>query len=872
MTPVNDAPTITSNGAGASAAIDVSENQTAVTAVTSSDVDGGTPVYSISGGADAVLFSIDSVTGVLRFNTAPNFEIPTDAGGNNIYDVIVQVDDGSLSNNSDSQALAITVSNVNEAPTSANGSVTTPEDTAYVFSLTDFSFSDPDVADSLSVVRISSLPAVGSLQLNGVAVTLNQQISAADITAGNLRFVPVTNANGAAYASFGFALRDQAALESGVQSMTVNVSASNNAPIISTNVTPTINEAGNVLITNALLQTTDIDNTPAQLTYTVTALTSNGSLLLSGVALAANSTFTQADIDAGRLSYQHNGSETTTDGFNFNVTDGAGGSIGVTTYSINVTPVNDAPTITPVTLTPIVEDSGVRIITQGELLANAADVDTPLANLNATGLTITAGNGNLVDNGNGTWSYTPALNDDSAVSFSYSINDGTSSIINSASLDIIPGNNAPNIIDVMMSVDENAASATPIYNASDSFTASDFDRDGDAITYSIASGNALGGFAINANSGVITVANSAVLDFETTTAYSLTITASDGNLTDSAILNVNLINLNDNAPRTTPITLTPLAVGEGSRIITQNELLANAFDADGSALIVSNVSISEGNGNLLDNGNGTWRYTPAANDSASVSFTYTVSDGSFASTGSANVNLAQVLLIEVSRPDDPPPATQPPAIKPSPSSSDTATSESANVLPDLSIAPTSTNEDALNVAAEALRINEQRAIDVSTNFDNNYSRYLSQLFIPFTNSLLVVPQIIDLALLPALNISSIPNQFNALANIFAPDTQIEVASMQFFDPDDASVQNLGQFVLKHEVAITSVVLSVGLVTWALQFGALFTSLLATVPAWQNVDPIAILGKKDDDDAEWDNAEDANGNEESAGDVLSSESN
>ena len=48
--PVNDAPVITSDGGGASAAINVTENTTAVTTVTSTDVDGGTPVYSISGG------------------------------------------------------------------------------------------------------------------------------------------------------------------------------------------------------------------------------------------------------------------------------------------------------------------------------------------------------------------------------------------------------------------------------------------------------------------------------------------------------------------------------------------------------------------------------------------------------------------------------------------------------------------------------------------------------------------------------------------------------------------------------------------------------------------------------------------------------
>jgi Ca2+-binding RTX toxin-like protein len=111
---VNDAPVISSNGGGAIAAISIAENATAVTAVTATDVDPGTTLsYSISGGADAGLFQIDTNTGALSFKLAPNFETPADAGHDNIYDVIVEASDGTLS---DSQAIAVTVTNVNEAP------------------------------------------------------------------------------------------------------------------------------------------------------------------------------------------------------------------------------------------------------------------------------------------------------------------------------------------------------------------------------------------------------------------------------------------------------------------------------------------------------------------------------------------------------------------------------------------------------------------------------------------------------------------------------------------------------------------------------------------------------------------------------------
>ena len=110
ITPVNDAPVITSNGAAASATVAVAENGTAVTTVTSTDLDGGAPFYSILAGGDAARFTIDSGTGALSFITAPDYENPTDAGGNNVYDLTVQVSDGN--GGTDTQSIAVTVTNV----------------------------------------------------------------------------------------------------------------------------------------------------------------------------------------------------------------------------------------------------------------------------------------------------------------------------------------------------------------------------------------------------------------------------------------------------------------------------------------------------------------------------------------------------------------------------------------------------------------------------------------------------------------------------------------------------------------------------------------------------------------------------------------
>lgn len=123
--PDGAAPVITSNGGGASAAITVNENATAVTTVTATDADGPSISYAIVGGADAALFTIDAATGALIFKTASDYEAPADANHDNVYDLVVQASDGS---NSDSQVLAVTIANLNDnAPvlTSYGGAAST---------------------------------------------------------------------------------------------------------------------------------------------------------------------------------------------------------------------------------------------------------------------------------------------------------------------------------------------------------------------------------------------------------------------------------------------------------------------------------------------------------------------------------------------------------------------------------------------------------------------------------------------------------------------------------------------------------------------------------------------------------------------------
>ena len=105
------------------------------------------------------------------------------------------------------------------------------------------------------------------------------------------------------------------------------MNAVNDEEVLATNTGTTVSEGSTgTVISTAMLHTTDVDNSDTQLVYTVDAVTSNGTLRFNGTALGVNDTFTQADIDAGNVTYDHDGSQTSADSFDFTVDDGAGTS------------------------------------------------------------------------------------------------------------------------------------------------------------------------------------------------------------------------------------------------------------------------------------------------------------------------------------------------------------------------------------------------------------------------------------------------------------------------------------------------------------------------------------------------------------------
>ncbi|MER9745661.1 cadherin repeat domain-containing protein, partial [Mesorhizobium sp. M0187] len=95
------------------------------------------------------------------------------------------------------------------------------------------------------------------------------------------------------------------------------------------------------------------------------------------------------------------------------------------------------------------------------------------------------------------------------------------------------------------SVAEGAINGTAV-----GITANSTDPNGPAVTYSL-SDNAGGRFAIDATTGVVTVANAALLNFEDATSHTITVQASDGaGPTTAQTFTINVTDVNE-APTVT---------------------------------------------------------------------------------------------------------------------------------------------------------------------------------------------------------------------------------------------------------------------------------------------------------------------------------
>ncbi|MEL6106198.1 MAG: LamG-like jellyroll fold domain-containing protein [Planctomycetota bacterium] len=196
-------------------------------------------------------------------------------------------------------------------------------------------------------------------------------------------------------------------------SVNVDIAAVDDAPIVVTNTTLPVTEESTVTITNANLSASDVDNTADEIVYTLTSTPVGGSVRLNGSALGVGGTFTQDDIDNGRVTYRDSDDGETTS-FDFTVSDG-NTVVGPNQFNINGTPVNDTPVVSaPGAAYSVNEQTALSIEGTG---FSVTDVDAGSGTMTATftvgegTLSLTAGDSgvSITANNAGTVSFTGNL-------------------------------------------------------------------------------------------------------------------------------------------------------------------------------------------------------------------------------------------------------------------------------------------------------------------------------------------------------------------------------------------------------------------------------------------------------------------------------
>ncbi|MBN3051166.1 tandem-95 repeat protein, partial [Pectobacterium brasiliense] len=273
--------------------------------------------------------------------------------------------DGTINSSGSNQAI-VSITPVNDAPTISNISVskTFNEDSAQTFSASDFGFSDVDSGDTLQAVTIVTAPTAGELFIDangdgvrGVGDTLlvdGATVSAANIS--KLTFLPAENANGTGYATFTWTVSDGTASSTDIGTMSLNVTAVNDAPVISdTSISKTFNEDTAQTFTASDFGFSDVDSGNTLQSITLITSPTAGELFIDangdgvrgvGDTLLGNgSVVSAADIDKLTFRPEANANGAGYATFTWTVSDGTDSSANTGTMTLNVTAVNDAPTL-----------------------------------------------------------------------------------------------------------------------------------------------------------------------------------------------------------------------------------------------------------------------------------------------------------------------------------------------------------------------------------------------------------------------------------------------------------------------------------------------------------------------------------------------
>lgn len=536
-----------------------------------------------------------------------------------------------------SASLSITLTKVNDAPAGADKTIALSEDSSYTFKAADFGFTDTtdSPANSLLTVKITTLPAAGTLYLGADPVTAGQTIAVGDL--GQLKFIPAADDNGGAYASFTFQVQDNGGTSNGgsdldatPNTVTFDVTAANDAPDAGPD-TDTAVEDGSAPTGNLLDNDSDPDGDTLAVTTAagaVTAATAVGSDtaiagLYGTLTLSDDGSYSYAvDNSNAAVDALRTTGDTLSDTFTYTIAD-AGGLTSTSTLTITIEGSNDGPSAAnDYNVAKETTNDVTGYNATGNVLDNDSDVDENGETQAVTGLTATA-------TASTSGSNTTVLTFAATQSNLSSVSDGAYVFL------------------------DNSGAKDPLMDGATHVTVSSITQNADSTYTIVLSSNAslallpdgtVVGFANNAagNSNYKTAAlNTATTQVDAGTT--IDITPTDGHIAEG--MTVTGTDIDGNTFTTTVSSVTYGAGGAVEQIE-----LATAQAISGSALSFSanaGTTLTGHYGTLTLNSNGGYTYTPISNnpnlsegESALDSFSYTMKDA-------ANSTSSAILTITV---------------------------------------------------------------------------------------------------------------------------------------------------------------------------------------------------------------------------------
>ncbi|MFV1964617.1 MAG: cadherin-like domain-containing protein, partial [Pirellulaceae bacterium] len=276
-------------------------------------------------------------------------------------------------NETETGDFAITITPVDdEAPVVDNRSATLAEGATLTLAASHLSATDTESEDATLIFTLQSAPANGELKKDGTTLAANGTFTQADVTSGKIRYThDDSNTTGD---RFTFTVKDRAGNETGTDTFAITITpVDDDTPVVG-NPSATVAEGATLTLAGSHLSATDADTEDATLIFTVQSVPANGELKKDGTALAANDTFTQADVTSGKLSYTHDDGNTTSDIFTFTAKDPAGNETGTEIFAVTITPVSDdTPIVGNQTVT--LAEGAALTLTGSHLSATDADSD-----------------------------------------------------------------------------------------------------------------------------------------------------------------------------------------------------------------------------------------------------------------------------------------------------------------------------------------------------------------------------------------------------------------------------------------------------------------------------------------------------------------